>query len=89
MYERKQGRSTEVKAEGCETEVMTASAPFTSLNFSCKLSGYKLLSVPHPSGVAGSTRTQDSSPIQVVMRSGGEGEAHRQITALSISYITL
>ena len=68
---------------------MTESAPFTCLNFSSKLSGYTLLSVPNPNGVAGSTRAHDSSGIQVVMHSGGEGEAHRQITALSISSITL
>lgn len=79
MYEGKQGMSTEVKAEGWETEVMTELAPFTSLNFSSKLSGYTLLSVPNPNGVAGSTRAHDSSAIQVVMQSGREGEAHRSL----------
>ena len=47
MYERKQGMSTEVKAEGWETEVMTVSAQFTALNFSFNwLAANFLLQIP-------------------------------------------
>lgn len=52
------------------------------------LTGYKLLSVPNPSGVTGSTKEHDCSLMQVVKHSRGR-DTHTQITALSIPYITL